>query len=356
MKKIVAILLLLLTTFSLVFAQGQMESQTVIKERTFIDDLGREVTLPSVITKAAPSGSMASAFLVSFDPSIFVGVTTKPSASEKEFFGSDFASLPVLGTFYGKKANLNKEALIVASPEVVVDIGEIKGSKDAMINDLDKLQNDIGIPVIFIESYLDKISNTYTRLGEALGNTKRGNALSEFASDALLYAKEINEKSKDSRKNFYYATGSDGLNAIPRGNFHAEVIEAIGGNNVVDSTISSGNNQINLEELYKLPVDHIFLLDESAYNIVINNTEWSYLPAVKNNNVYKVPYVLFPLIDGPPAVNRIIGIYYTASKLYPEFATEDYISKAKEFYSLFYNLKLTEKEIAELSRWIYWES
>ena len=350
MKKILSIFLISLIVITTLFAQGQKESEIAVKDVIFTDDLGREVTLPSVVTKVAPSGSMASAFLVSFDPSLFVGITTKPSQVEKEFFGDDFAALPILGTFYGKKANLNKEALIVASPEVIIDIGEIKGSVEAMIKDLDKLQEDIGIPVIFIESYLQNIGNTYRRLGDALGNTQRGNALASFADEAVSYANETAKKVNNDKKNFYYATGTDGLNAIPKGNFHAEVLETIGGENIVDTTISSGNNQINLEELYKLPVDHIFLLDENAYNNVINNKDWSYLPAVTSNNVYKAPYVLFPLIDGPPAVNRIIGIYYAINKLYPEYNTKDYISKAKEFYKLFYNHELTQSEIEELSR------
>ena len=351
MKKLLTILLILLTTISFLFAQGQMEKADEVKYVSFTDDLGREVTLPSVVTRVAPSGSMASAFLVSFDQNLFVGVTTKPSDVEKEFFGEKFASLPILGTFYGKKANLNKEALIVANPQVVIDIGEIKGNVEDMIKDLDKLQADIGIPVIFIESYLQDIGNTYVRLGEALGYQERGNELAEFAEAAVSYANSVAKKAEQSgKKNFYYGIGYDGLNAIPTGNFHGEVLETIGGNNVVDTTISSGNNQINLEELYKLPVDNIFVLEESAYNAVVNNKEWSYLPAVKSGNVYKVPYVLFPLIDGPPAVNRIIGIYYTVSKLYPEFASENYIEKAKEFYSLFYRHELTESEIKELSR------
>ena len=350
MKKILIFFLISLLAITSLFAQGQLESNNEDKEVVFTDDLGREVTLPSVVTKVAPSGSMSSAFLVSFDPNLFVGVTNKPSNVEKEFFGDDFAALPILGTFYGKKANLNKEALIVANPEVVIDIGEIKGSVDAMKKDLDKLQEDIGIPVIFIESYLQNIGNTYRRLGEALGYRDRGNALASFADEAVSYANETLKKVESEKKNFYYATGTDGLNAIPKGNFHAEILETIGGNNVVDTTISSGNNQINLEELYKLPVDNIFLLDENAYNTVITNKEWSYLPAVNSGSVYKVPYVLFPLIDGPPAVNRIIGIYYAINKLYPEYNTKDYISKAKEFYNLFYNHELTRSEIEELSR------
>ena len=349
MKKKTLLITILLISITVLFAQGTAEAAKAEETFVFTDDLGREVTLPVNIDRVAPSGSMASAFLLAFDSDLFVGVTTKPSAVETEFFGIDYASLPVLGTFYGKKANLNREALIVASPQVVIDVGEIKGSTADMISDLDKLSSDIGIPVIFIESHLNGIADTFSRMGEALHREERGNELAAFAQEAVDYAHTIAGKVTDST-DFYYATNQDGLGAIPRGNFHAEVLETVGGNNVVDTTISSGNNQISLEELYKLNVEMIFVLEDSAYNAITTKSEWGYLPAVQTNKVYRVPEVLFPMIDAPPAVNRIIGIYYVASKLYPELNTENFLSKAEEFYSLYYGHTLTEAEKRELSR------
>lgn len=349
MKKLTLIITVLLLSVTVLFAQGAAEAAKAEETFVFTDDLGREVTLPVNIERIAPSGSMASAFLVAFDPDLFVGVTSKPSAVEAEFFGNDFASLPILGTFYGKKANLNREALIVAAPQVVIDVGEIKGSTADMISDLDKLSSDIGIPVIFIESYLNGIADTFSRMGEALNREERGNELAAFAQEAVDYAHTIAGQVTDST-NFYYATNQDGLGAIPRGNFHAEVLETVGGNNVVDTTISSGNNQISLEELYKLNVEMIFVLEDSAYDAITTKSEWAYLPAVKTGNVNKVPNVLFPMIDAPPAVNRIIGIYYAVSKLYPELNTVNFLSMAEEFYSLYYGHTLTEAEKRELSR------
>ncbi|MGN0906348.1 MAG: ABC transporter substrate-binding protein, partial [Bullifex sp.] len=341
MKKLTLVFAVLLISVTVLFAQGATEEAKAEETFVFTDDLGREVTLPVQIDRVAPSGSMASACLLAFDPDLFVGVTSKPTTVETEFFGSAYASLPVLGTFYGKKANLNREALIVAAPQVVMDVGEIKGSTADMIDDLDKLSADIGIPVIFIESYLKGIGNTFSRMGEALHREERGNELAAFAQDAVDYALSIASKVTDPA-DFYYATNQDGLGAIPRGNFHAEVLETVGGNNVVDTTISSGNNQISLEELYKQNVEMIFVLEESAYDAITTKSEWSYLSAVQTGKVYKVPNVLFPMIDAPPSVNRIIGIYYAASKLYPELNTEDFLAKAEEFYSLFYGHTLTE--------------
>ncbi len=344
MKKLISLLIIVTLSFSL-FAQGQMEESSQSQMRSFTDDLGRVVSLDTEITKVAPSGSMAQVVLLTFDPSLLVGTTPKTSAEEAAYYSSDISKLPVFGTFYGKKANLNKEALMVAGPQVVIDIGEIKGSKEDMIADLDNLQSQIGIPVVFIESYLDGTAKTYTRLGELLGMEERGDELSQFADEAVKYAEKI-KNSEKSEKTFYYSSSSDGLMAIPKGNFHGEVLEAVGGINAVSTKLASGNNQISLEELFNLDPDYIFLSDENAFKEVTESKLWSTLSAVKSGNVYMIPTLINNWIDSPPSVNRLIGIYYAAEVLYPEAAAISTEEKAKEFYSLFYGYELKAGDIS----------
>jgi len=344
MKKLFSLFVIVTLAVSL-FAQGQMEESKQSQMRSFTDDLGRVVSIEEEITKVAPSGSMAQVVLLTFDPSLLVGTTTKTSADEAAYYSSDISKLPVFGTFYGKKANLNKEALMVAAPQVVIDIGEIKGSKEDMIADLDTLQSQIGIPVVFIESYLTGTANTYTRLGELLGMEERGEELSAFAEEAIEYAAKI-KGSEKTDKTFYYSSSSDGLMAIPKGNFHGEVLEEVGGINAVSTKLASGNNQISLEELYNLDPDYIFLSDSKAFEEVTTSNLWSTLSAVENENVYMIPDLINNWIDSPPSVNRLIGIYYVAEVLYPEVADVNTIDKAKEFYDLFYGYELKEGDLS----------
>ena len=350
MRKTFAMLLILLTSFMCLNAQGSGESATIADERqmvSFTDDLGRTVNVPSDIISVTPSGSMAQVILLTFDQSKISGLTTAMSEEEKVYYPDLNDDIPVLGTFYGKKANLNKEALIVVNPDVVIDIGEIKGSADEMISDLDVLEEQIGIPVVFIESYLADSAHTYIRLGELLDDEERGNELASYAEEAIAFAEDM-KKSFGGTVSFYYSSSVDGLEAIPSGNFHGEVLEAVGGVNVVPSTFSSGGNAISLEQLFLWNPDVIILSNEDAYNSVIAETSsWQTLDAVKNGRVYLVPEIINNWIDSPPSINRLIGIWWAADVFYGSQAGVDVIAEAERFYSLFYGYDISREELAE---------
>lgn len=350
MRKTFTMILLLLTVLSCLSAQGSGESTSSASEKhmvSFTDDLGRTVNVPSDITSVTPSGSMAQVILLTFDQSKISGLTTAMNDEERVYYPDLNDDIPVLGTFYGKKANLNKEALIVVNPDVVIDIGEIKGSADEMISDLDVLEEQIGIPVVFIESYLADSANTYIRLGELLGDEERGKELASYAEEAVAFAEDMKELFGGT-VSFYYSSSLDGLEAIPSGNFHGEVLEAVGGVNVVPSTFSSGGNAISLEQLFLWNPDVIILSNEDAYNSILAETSsWQTLDAVKNGRVYLVPEIINNWIDSPPSINRLIGIWWAADVFYGSQAGADVRAEAERFYTLFYGYGISEDELAE---------
>ena len=309
----------------------------------FTDSLGRTVELPDSIEGVAPSGNLAQLVLYSVAPEKITGWSSRLSGSAKEYFTQDVVNLPVFGTFYGKKANLNKEALMAAAPDVVIDMGEIKGSREAMISDLDKLQNDILIPVIFIEAYLDNTPEVYRTVGKLLGEEEKCEKLAVFAEEAINMARAARERIEEP-VTVYYASSDDGLEAIPEGSFHGEVIEKVGAVNAVPASMGASSAQISLEELYMLDPDVIILTSEDAYKEVTEDPLWSPLSAVMEGRVYLIPSEPYPFIDNPPATNRIIGIYWLGNLLYPELYPVDIIEKTKEFYSLYYSHELTDAD------------
>ena len=141
---------------------------------SFTDSLGRTVELPETLERIVPSGNLAQLVLYSIAPERIVGWSSRLSGSAVEYFVQDVVNLPVFGTFYGKKANLNKEALMSADPDVVIDMGEIKGTREEMAAELDDLQNSIMIPVIFIEAYLDNTRLPCTQRRPSRWQPKQG--------------------------------------------------------------------------------------------------------------------------------------------------------------------------------------
>ena len=309
----------------------------------FTDSLGREFDLPENLDRIVPSGNLSQLILYSVAPERIVGWSSALSENASRYFVQDVVNLPVFGTFYGKKANLNKEALMSADPDVVIDMGEIKGTREEMAKELDDLQNDLLIPVIFIEAYLDNTPDVYRTLGQLLGKEEKCEALAVYAEEALAMASDARGKITDP-VTVYYSSSSDGLEAIAEGNFHGEVIEKVGAKNVVPSSFGSSSNKISMEQLYIWDPDVILLTSEEAYKSATTSGVWKSLSAVKNDRVYLIPSEPYPYIDNPPATNRIIGIYWLGNLLYPELYPVDIIEKTIEFYSLYYNYELSPSE------------
>ena len=106
--------------------------------RKFTDSVGREVSLPAVLKKIAPSGPLAQIVLYTAVPDKLVGVARPFSKAAAGYIDKKVLELPEFGQFYGKNANLNMEALLKAAPNVIIDIGE---KKKNINEDMDKLQD-----------------------------------------------------------------------------------------------------------------------------------------------------------------------------------------------------------------------
>lgn len=345
MKKSLSLMLLFLSLTTFVFAQAATEQSQAKETRVFTDSLGREIEIPAVVEKVAPSGNVAQLAIYAIAPEKMVGWSSRISNSAMDTFLPDAAELPVFGAFYGSKANLNKEALVVADPDVVIDVGEIKGSKEKMTKELDELSKSIGIPVIFVEGYLENTDTMFISLGEILNKEEEAKVLADYTRKAL--DKGIENRDSIS-STVYYSSSPDGLSAIQKGSFHGEVIEFIGADNIVPETFSGSNGTTSLEQIYLWDPDVILLSNNEAYELALTDKTWGELRAVQEGRVYLIPTMPYPFIDAPPATNRIIGIYWLGNVLAPDVYTEDIAELTKSFYELFYHISLTDSEVYDI--------
>ncbi|MBR4121445.1 MAG: ABC transporter substrate-binding protein [Spirochaetales bacterium] len=345
MKKSFLIILIALCSLVL-FAQSvaEVSSEPVSSTQIFVDDLGREVELPANITRIAPSGSNAQVIVFQIAPEKLVGLATKLSGDELTVYPSYTHDLPAFGTLYGKKANLNKETLILANPEVIIDVGDIKGSVQDMANDLDKVSADTGVPVIFLEANMDNYPAVFRRLGALLGEEERAQKLAKYYEDAVAV---IDSVKTDSKPTVYITSSSDGLEAILGGKSHAQCAEKAGADVVVTSSLAQSNGNISLETLYQLEPEYIFVYSEAGYTTVTTSSDWATLSAVQNGKVYLVPSMPHGFIDTPVCSNRIIGLWYLASIFYPQ-AGIDIVEKTREFYSLFYGADISVEQAQKI--------
>ncbi len=346
MKKLTLLMVILILSSGIVFSQATVENQETSASGTqvFVDDLGREVVLPADITRIAPSGSNAQVLIFQIAPEKLVGLTTKLTSDERTVYPSFTHDLQAFGTLYGKKANLNKETLILADPEMIIDIGDIKGSVEDMVRELDDVSKDVGVPVIFIEANMDNYPDVFRRLGKLLGYEERAEDLARYYEDVVA---EIEKYSTGRKPTVYITSSNNGLEAVIGGKSHAQCAEKAGADVVVTSKTAQSNGSISLETLYQLDPEFIFTYTEEGYKTVTTSGDWAGMRAVRDGNVYLVPDMPHGFIDNPVCSNRIIGLWYLAWVLYPE-AGIDIIARTREFYKLFYRADISESQARDI--------
>ena len=315
-------------------------------EWSFTDSLGRTVSFEGPLTKVAPSGKMAQQVVYAVAPDTIIGLSGKLSDSEKTYFPENFSELPVFGTFYGKKANFNRESVLSAGPQVVIDVGTVKKN---MEEDLNTLQEQLGIPVIFIEADLTHMGDAFRTLGDLLDAPEQGIVLADYCEKVLSetagYAAQIPE---DQKKTVYYGLMDTGLTTAAQGDLHAEVIDLVGGVNVVPSDIGHSFVDVDMERILAWDPDVILLAPFSVYDTAADDEVWNQLRAIQQGSFYEIPAGPYNWMDQPPAANRILGLRWLGNLLYPEVFDYDMIPETQEYYNLFYHVELTVEEAQAL--------
>lgn len=316
---------------------------------TFTDSSGREVELPANITKIAPSGPVATMILAAFAPEKLVCVGTSISENQTPYLYDGIADLPVTGQLYGGKATLNLEELLATGAEVIIDLGDFKKS---IAEDLTALQEQTGLPCIFLEADVAHMADAFRSLGSILGKEERGEELAKLVEETMTMADENSAKiTDDQRLSVLYSSGSDPLGTNAEGSSQAQVLGIVGATNAVvveDVTSKGGGNMINMEQLYNFDPDVVLVTDPMALEIVETEAAWQELRAVKDGKVYTVPCDPYCWLSAPPSMNMILGVWWLGNLLYPEVYDYDMTAKAQEIYKTFWNYDLTAEEAAAM--------
>ena len=325
---------------------AQEESQT----RVFTDSLGREVEVPTNIERIAPSGHTANQVLLTMAPEKMVGLSQELSDDQAKYFDVDVANLPIFGAAFGANGDINKEAVAAAGAQILIDTGE---AKDGLEEDLNTLQEQLGIPCVFIETKLEDYGAAYEMLGDLLGMEERGQELSDYCSAAYNETKSVMDTIPESeRVNIAYLLGDAGLNAIAKDSYQGQVIDMCA-NNVVVVEKASGSgmgNEISLEQIALWDPELIVFQEGSIYDTVGDDPAWAGISAIDNDNYYEVPNSPYCWLNNPPTVNQVMGMQWLPRLLYPDEFDTSIEDVTRDYYKTFYGYELTDEEVAELTQ------
>ena len=349
-QRLLALLLALVMTLSLAACGAQKtlteDENTAPETRVFTDSVGREVTVPVQIDQIAVSGPMAQIVLFALCPDKLVGISNAWDESAAQYLDTEYYNLPLLGQLYGGKGELNLETLLESGAQVVIDVGEAKGS---IVEDLDALQEQTTIPFVHIDAALATMDETYTLLGDLLGMPDEAKALADYCRST--YDRALTIADSVEKANLLYITGDAGLNVIAQGAYHAEVIDLLSNNlAVVDDPSSKGTgNEVDMEQILNWNPDVILFAPDSIYDTVAGDAAWQGVTAIQNGAYYEVPMGPYNWMGFPPSVQRLLGMLWMAKVLYPEAADYDLYTEAAEYFELFYHCELTREQYDALA-------
>lgn len=220
----------------------------------------------------------------------------------------------------------------------------------------DRLQEKVQLPVVLADNDFLKYTEILTFMGELFDNHERAAELCTFIAE---YVNPVMEKAKtiaaDRRKRIYYAEGMKGLNTDPQGSVHSLLINLCGGVNIAitDLLAGKGMTSVSMEQILAWNPDVVLVWSGNfdsldSYREIMTSDVWAQLDAVKNGEVYQVPWRPFGWIDRPPGMNRLIGLIWLANILYPDEFQYDTNSIAKEFFIKFWHYEMSDEEIKEI--------
>ena len=269
--------------------------------RIFTDSLGRQVEVPANIERIAPSGSISQQVLMTVAGDKLVGLSGGPSESQEKYFGDKYSGMDEFGTIVGGKGDFNKEAVAAADAQIVIDIGQ---PKDGLGEDLDTLQQQIGIPCIHVSTTLDTFGDAYRMLGDLLGVQDKAEELATYCDRVYQEMSEFAASiPEDERVTVAYLQGDTGLQAMPKGSYHSVITDMVANNVVVlenGAKVSGAGSETSLEQIALWDPELIIFGPKSVYDTVGDDPAWQSLSAIQSGNYYQIPNTPYDWMNRPP--------------------------------------------------------
>ena len=348
---VLALILLMLSTVLTGCAQKGPETPAPTT-KTITDQAGRQVTIPAAIDKVYFTNPIGQIMVYVLAPDKMAGWTMQLSDNEKKYILPQYTELPYLGGMQ-MNAKINTEELVKAAPDVIFNVGT-EPANDNSITSSDKLQEQINIPVLYVDGRLENTEAALTFIGDLLGVPDRAKEIIAYCNKTLdettTATKDI---PADKKVRVYYAEGPKGLSTEPSGSPHARLLDVLNITNVamVDIAGQTGMSAVSLEQVLAWNPDVILSWGADrggAYDLILSDPDWQNINAVKNNQVYEVPNYPFNWFDRPPSISRFLGLKWVASTIYPDYYQTDMVKETKDFYKLFYHIDIGDDEAQAL--------
>lgn len=357
MKKILQSLALACLMLAMLCTAAMAEERTY--PFTFTDLAGFEVTIDEPVkTVAVPSSPLFPVYrYYAGDCDSLVGGGTEDTRLliESSVVGEIWTDVVALED--SLKGSVNIEEMLALDPDVIFITGS--GTSETY-----KGLVEAGLTVVCFPtasstngSSIDALGTLYDWLNQmalVLDEEEPAKELIAYNNETLAYVQEkiagLTEADKPSAL-FVYAMSDEQIRVAASGHYSDYWLENSGAINAAAEL--SGIPEVDIEQIMAWDPDIIYLtnfcstMPEDLYNNTFSTLDVSYLSAVQNKQVYKVPLGSYRWYA--PSMDGALMMQWLAKTNHPElFADLDMESVASEFFARFYGSALTQEQIERL--------
>jgi iron complex transport system substrate-binding protein len=314
----------------------------------FTDSAGRRVTLPDRVERIMPAGPASAVFVYALVPNKLIGWTEPLSRAQRALLPAKFARLPVIGQLGGSTPTATAADVQRLHPDLIIGYGVLSPPTVMLA---DSIQHQTGVPYILLDDSIQRMPEMLRQVGPIVGAGDHGLAVASYAYHAIEGLRgQLLISSPTDRPLVYYGRGSDGLETGLPGSPAISNVDQAGVINVAAGLGRGGLTRVTRAQIFSWNPQIIVAQDRSFYNALLRDPQWRGLAAVRSKRVYLAPADPFGWIDGPPGVNRAIGLYWLSNLFYPDLYQEDLRTNAREFYQLYYGVTPSDQQLEALIR------
>ncbi|MBO0738905.1 MAG: ABC transporter substrate-binding protein [Alphaproteobacteria bacterium] len=314
----------------------------------FVDSAERYVNVPDHPRRVMPANQSAAVLVFVLARDKLAGWSRAPSRGRRSFLPAKYARLRAFGSLNRSNPAAAVPLIARTHPDLIIESGPVTSEAAARA---DWYQQRTGVPYIVLDNSIQTIPAMLRSVGAMLGAAQRGEDLASRAEYVIGSVRgRLLIAPADERPLVYYGRGADGLRSAPAGSQAIAAIEQAGAINVAANVGTGEANTVTRSQIRAWKPGIIIAEDRRFYNSLRRGFQWRGLPAVTNKRLYLAPSDPFGWLDGPPGVNRLIGLSWLTGLFYPDQSQEDLRADVRQFYEQFYGVKLTDRQLEGLVR------
>ena len=298
---------------------------------------------PASVQRVFAAGTPAGVLVAALAPRKLLGWPMQLGAPARKLLGPVPAALPFLGRLSGRGSTVSMETLLQLQPDLILDAGTADAT---YVSGARRVSDQTGLPTVLVQGRLAEHAAQLREVGQLLGVPGRAEKLAAHADATLALAAQVRASVPlAQRPRVYYGRSADGLETGLDGSINLEVLDFAAGRNVAAAAGKGSLTRVSLEQILAWNPEVIVTQEPEFARRVRSDPLWRSLPAVQNGRVHCAPVLPFGWLDGPPGINRLIGVHWLLARLHPTHpavrAQEALPLAVQRFYRLFYGAELS---------------